>query len=208
MTRTFLPINNEICVIDNKFISQDNSIYYLKTKGKFSFKFYIEDVNNNKLFKSTYENFPKCGYLKDPENDKVLYKFKNIHHFTKANELIIECFENDRIMETIICNVMPNNSLTRHRFIINFYNKAIKKNECLEVDCSKNFKDCNVFYGKRKENGILICKFDSSHHLMGFNFKIEIAPKIDVMFIIILLNYIFRIINGRNRVGGAAAAAV
>ncbi|ORX84276.1 hypothetical protein BCR32DRAFT_326007 [Anaeromyces robustus] len=196
-TEAFLP-HNEICVLDPKYVLKNDSIYYFKKKKSLSSKMMLEDADHKEIYKCTYNNYSAQGFLKDPNEDVSLFKFKNILHFMKPNELIISSIKNDKETKELTCNVKIKSSLKEFKYQIEFFNKASKKNEILDVYCSSDYKECGIYYGKRRENGILICRFDSSKFFTGIDFKIEIGPNIDTMFIIIIVNYIFRHIEGRR----------
>ncbi|ORX84282.1 hypothetical protein BCR32DRAFT_131528 [Anaeromyces robustus] len=200
--------NNEICAIDSKYISEKKSTFYLISDGVLRKKFYIQDKNNKTIFKSSYKSFFNYGVLKDPNNDEIFFKYDNIHHFTKPNDLIINCLENGKeINPSIICSIKRKRSLKHFKYNVIFYNKATGNYELLEIICSPNYKNCSIYHGEKNNNGQLICKFNIIKNFMKFNFKIEIASKIDVMFMLILVNDIFYIIQGRKASAAAAAAA-
>ncbi|ORX84278.1 hypothetical protein BCR32DRAFT_291426 [Anaeromyces robustus] len=191
-TINFLP-HREICAINHKYVSEDNTLYYLKSKGLIFYKYYIEDSKNQEIFNCKYGIF--TGSLEDPKTNKVLYKFNNKLHIGRPFELIISCFENDKEFNSIICKVKSKLAFLQFKYEVEFFNKALQKDEILEVNCSPQYKDCSIFYGRKDENGVLICKFDSSKFFTGVDFKIQISRKVDTIFILILVNAIYRLIQ-------------
>ncbi|ORX84277.1 hypothetical protein BCR32DRAFT_307001 [Anaeromyces robustus] len=177
---------NEICVIDNKFVSSNKSIYYLSSINGFDLS--LKDSQYKLLYICSYNSFTKNGSLKDSQNNLV-YTFKNKIHFFKSPEIFINCYNENQEKKQINLKFASNSLiLSGYNYTVEFYNKATESVETLEVNCSNKF-NCTIYhYGK------LICKFNSPKTI-NVDFKIEISPGVDTMFINILINSIYRYIQ-------------
>ncbi|ORX47370.1 hypothetical protein BCR36DRAFT_584876 [Piromyces finnis] len=206
MTKDFeeTSLPNNICVIDNDYVSEEKTTYYYKATGKFLLEHTIEDVSNMPLYKYEYNVLKgKAKYL-DPKTNNVLYKCKFKTHLTKPNELIISRMKNDKEVNSITCNFSSKFSLKEFKYEIEFFNMATEKNELLEIECSAFYKNCSIYYGKKKENGILICQFSTlKNFYYKANFKIDVIPGVDSLFILMIIIQIYQNIQGRK----AAAAS-
>jgi len=199
---TLLP-RNDICVIDNEYLSEESSTYYFKSTGKIGIKYHFEDANNKVLYKCQYKTLSGNFNFNHPKTDRPLVKIKGKFHFLKPNDIYITRFKNGKEIDTVSCNIKVNIKWSSYRYIIEFYNKATEKNEIIEVDCLGKYKDCTIYYGLKKEKGIPICKFDSSKYFLGIDFKIDISPRVDTLFMLVVIEYVYHLMQTSK----AAAAA-
>jgi len=187
---------NDIYVIDPKNINKKITTYYLNKHGFFKIKYYIQNSYNETIFKSTYSTSCNYGKLKNPKNDEVLYIFNNITHFLRPNELIISSFKNGRETVNDICKVRDNSIFTSLNYEIIFFNKATEKKELLQIEYSKKY--CRIYHG-----GVMICKFNFSYSFTEDS-KIEIAPNVDTLFILIIVIDIYRLVQRKMAAATAA----
>jgi len=193
---------NDIYVLDNKFISDKNAVYYMEGNRPVRSKFYIKDNKGKELYVCQYQLFSD-GNFKDSKGNNILsFKIKD-HLFSKQSELNIKYGEND---QNICCMLTRRIAFGYFKFYVEFYNKATERNEILDVQIKFNFKNCNIYYGKQKENGQLICSFSSPIKLK-YNFKIEIAPNVDHLFINALVFNLVQLIRTKKAQGAASAAS-
>jgi len=191
--------HNDICVIDEKYLSDENSIFYFKTIGKFlNYKFIFEDINHKLLYKCDYNGITGSIALNDPKTDRALLKMKNKIHLIKPNEIVISSFKNDKEISTVTCSYKSKITFSNSIYRITFFNKATEKEELIEVECNGTYSNCAIYYGKQKENGIKICTFESSKIFTGVDFKIEILPRIDSLFINCVIDHIYHLIQGKK----------
>ncbi|ORX47371.1 hypothetical protein BCR36DRAFT_371854 [Piromyces finnis] len=189
------PLNSNICVIDDKYVSEEKTTYYYKSTGKVLLDFHIEDANNEMLYKHKTSSFTGKSTLCDPNSNKVLFKFKSKTHLLKPNEIIITSMKDDKEIQTITCNFNDKFSFKCHKYEIEFFNMATEKKELIEIRCSTSFKDCSIYYGRKKENGVLICQFSSSKSCFSYDFKIVIVPGVDTLFILLIIIEILKCIK-------------
>ncbi|ORX47375.1 hypothetical protein BCR36DRAFT_371858 [Piromyces finnis] len=173
--KTSLP--NNICVIDDKYISEETTTFYYRPIGNFMTDYHVEDANNNELYKHKYNSITGNSALLDPETDEKVFEFKSVGHLTKPSEIVITSMKDDKEIEKIT---------------------STEKNEIIEVKTVPLYKECFIYYGRKKENGILICKFSSSKFLFSFDFKIDIIPGVDTLFILLIIIQVFRSNQARN----------
>ncbi|ORX47373.1 hypothetical protein BCR36DRAFT_584878 [Piromyces finnis] len=183
------PLNNNICVIDDKYVSEEKTTFHYKSTGKVFIHFQVEDEKNIIWYKLS--GFTGERSLRDPKTNKVLFKFKSKTHLTKSNEIIITSMKDDKEIQTITCNSNVKSSLKCYICEIEFFNIATEKKELIEIQCSPLFNYCSIYYGRKKENGVLIGQFSSSKTLFNYDFKIDIAPGVDTLFILLLIIEIF-----------------
>ncbi|ORX47374.1 hypothetical protein BCR36DRAFT_97017 [Piromyces finnis] len=187
---------NNIRVINDKYVYEKKTTFHYKP-GNFIFDFRVEDENNKMLYKHKYNGITGNSVLYDPKTDKKLFKFKVISHITKPNEIIITSMKDDKEMEKISCIQTVKPLFIKYKCEIEFFNKATKKNEIIEVRCPSFNKDCTVYYGREKENGILIGQF-SSKSFFGSDFKIDIMPGVDTLFILLIIIQVIRSVHARK----------
>ncbi|ORX47372.1 hypothetical protein BCR36DRAFT_371855 [Piromyces finnis] len=181
------PLNNNICVINDKYISEKKNTFHYKSKGKIFAHFQIEDANKKVLYKHKISNFTGKSTLCDPITKKVLFKFKSDIHLTnKPYEIIITSMKDDKEIQTITCNCSFKPSLKGYNCEYEFFNMATEKKELIELRCSTLFSKCSFYYGRKKENGVLICQINTLKSCLNCDYKIDIAPGVDTLFMLMI----------------------
>ncbi|ORX84280.1 hypothetical protein BCR32DRAFT_326008 [Anaeromyces robustus] len=180
--------NEELCIIDSKYVNEKESLYYLKFDYIPRTEYLLQDSNHNDIFKITYSGL--CTYdtiFKDIKSGQELYKCERKEHLTKSNEFKIKDIEKD---ETIFeAKISKKNSLTHYKYLVTFTNKVTGKDESLEFVFSFSGQECKVYYGEKKKEGKLICQ-SSNISKTAYENKIEIASNVDTMFMLIIYNEI------------------
>jgi len=140
----------------------------------------------------------KKSFIEDM-NKKCLVKFDySVGFFNSKLKLFIN--ENNNAIEMSIKSKI---TLQHLKYYLEFFNNASDENELLEIYFSGFKRDINIYYGKEKEGGKLICKAKKSS-LLYMDYLIEIAPGVDRVFILSVVLCFIKFLRKR---GEAAASS-
>ena len=165
------PPEKEIIVFDKNFISQHPCKFFIK-EGKtvtnddgitvFNCNDEINKVivssNNNPLFNV------QCNALNYPIEKLTIYSDSN--------------------NAKVISSIKIKRSFLKKKFIIDFFNKTINKNESLNMECDGSYTSCEIYYGKKKEGAPMLCKILKLNTPSEKDYSIELASKVDYLFMV------------------------
>jgi len=201
LKKTVTSPEKEIVIVDEDYISKEPTTYTINVKEGFSRHITIMDSDGKECYqyktKSLSDTFTICD-----TKEKPLISIKM--GFTTDR-----IYSEKRIKKEI-GTIKGKNSTKAHKVVIEYTNKATKKEEVLNLNCSSNYRTSGVFHGREKEGAPMICRFNrefkSSFLDSESNFTIEIAPNVDTLIMITLCVYI--ILKKSNDEAAVLAAAV
>eukprot|EP00833_Pecoramyces_ruminatium_P013321 jgi/Orpsp1_1/1187353/evm.model.d7180000057086.1 len=167
-----VPPEIDIIAFDKKFISQQSSIYFLK-EGKII-------TNDEKI-----EMF-NCN---DEINKVIVYNNNHLPLFNVQCNALSYPIEKLTIYESnmnekVIASLKIKRTFMKKKYVIEYFNKTNNKNEILNMECDGSYTSCEIYYGKKKEGGSMICKIVKLKTPSEKDFSIELAPKVDYLFMI------------------------
>jgi len=184
------PDNKIVLIDEKKYISEKPTTFTFNYNNVATIKQYeILDRNGKEPF-IIKKNSSHLYNIYDL-NDKCLLKFKE--GFTDG-KLLIEKGENE---EEKLVNIKSRNIIS-HEYRAEFLNKFTGKDEILNIHYSTSFTTIGVFYGNEEEGAPLICRMHLTEKgktrflYKGCQYTIEIAPNVDILYLIAVSLFILR----------------
>ncbi|ORX86183.1 hypothetical protein BCR32DRAFT_325071 [Anaeromyces robustus] len=175
-------LNNEICVLNNRYISNTKTIFYLNCLiNARNQQYIITDENKNNLFLCNIYNSKKCK-LFDINNAELL----QFHIKTTLDGLRLYVDNCNMYEDNLKIKFLQRKSMKAIKYTIEYFNQYTGREEILDVNCTSNYFNIGIYYGKRKEGGSLICSINRPQ-VLSKNLIIEIAPDVDIMFMITII---------------------
>jgi hypothetical protein len=191
-----VSLDHDVKINDSEYITKEKTFINLKSTVDVNSEYVVCDENNNDLFYCTKENI-----IKD-SNGNHLLNFKIKENFILKNNTTL-----------LICTGGENGKEEKIEFIGRYFSKTLKyyiecnnqngKKEVLDViyDDSKNL---TIYYGKKKEGGIPICKIQKKNTFKNAC-KIDIAKGVDKLFLTVIILCIFNLKQSTNELGFLSA---
>lgn len=178
-----IPLDQEIVVIDKKYISKEHTLLRVKPSTMNKSKFTIKDINDKKLFYCIIHTTKKTqSSIMDLKGESIINFELDTKLHSKTSKLHIYTGKDNENEQKITFS--SRNSTKAIKFTVEFFDKS-NKQEIFDVIFDKS-KIINIYYGKMKKGGSLICKADT-HSLFKNSSKIEIAPGIDIIFMMAIV---------------------
>jgi len=175
--------SNEIIIVDEKYISKEPTIYTINVKEGSSNEFTILDSNQEVCYKCKSNSDNDTATICD-SRDKPIITIKEGSTSTKI------FFAEEKQEKQVLAKIHYKNSTKAIKHTIDYLNLATKKNEVLNFNCSSTYRASGVFYGREKEDAPMICRIckiqKKSAKEKDYQFKIEIAPSVDILIMIAL----------------------
>jgi len=205
MSTSVVSPNNKIVNFGDEYISKEPTTFTFHVMDSF-YKYEILDSNGNECFKAKHSRMTNYITLYDL-NKKPLATIKNGFNCQKI-------FSDTEYDKEMACFKFRNTSTQLHKFNVEYFNKATKRSEILKINCSRSYRTIGVFDGKESEGAPMICRMDTKSleyfsPYKNFRYNIEIAPNVDVLYMISLFIFILRLnIRRRHHAGIPLIAAL
>ncbi|ORX52250.1 hypothetical protein BCR36DRAFT_582748 [Piromyces finnis] len=180
----------DVVAIDPKYVFDKTTKLLLK-EGLFSISgddFAIKDTSGKSYFKCEGKTFSirDKKFISDMEGNP-LFCISNAVLFFKGKMKIYE----GNTTKKVIANIIPQTSIKSRKYVITYYNISTEKEEILNMKFDFYNHSCGIFCGKEKEGAPMICKIikkvDAKRILTNKeNYYIEIAPNVDIAFMVAL----------------------
>jgi len=206
MSKSVISPDKEIVIVDEDYISKEPTTIIFNIKENFSYEFEILDSNGKECYRTKAKSLSDTRFVYDLK-DKPLVSIK-------------EGFTTDKIFsekktKKEIAKIKPKNSTKAHKYEIEYSNKATRKDEILNMNCSNSFTAIGIFNGREKEGATMVCRIrrTSEEKFLSskYQYTMEIAPNVDTLFMITLGIYILRHKSNESNafyVASACAATV
>jgi len=175
----------EVVIVDEEYISKESVTLTINAKEGFSQEFVIMDSNGKECYKFKTKSFSDTFTICDPKEKPLL----SIKMGFSSDKIFSE-----KRTKKEIGKIKPKNSTKAHKYEIEYTNKATRKEEILNLNCSSNYRTSGVFHGREKEGAPLISRFsreiNNSFLSSKSTFTIEIAPNVDILIMVALCVYV------------------
>ncbi|KAG4107285.1 hypothetical protein H8356DRAFT_974495 [Neocallimastix lanati (nom. inval.)] len=189
-----VSIDHKIIVTDEKYLSNKHIILRLKPSTMNKSKFVVLDHHKKELFNCIiHSSKPIQNSISDSKGNVIINFDVDLKIHSKTSKLYIYTETDDVNKQKITFN--SRNSMKAIKYTVEFASKSGKE-EMLDVIYDKS-KIIHIYYGKMKEGGSLICKADT-HSLFKNSSKIEIAPGIDIIFMMTVVFTISQLIQSMD----------
>ncbi|OUM62043.1 hypothetical protein PIROE2DRAFT_62161 [Piromyces sp. E2] len=172
----------QISAVNTKFIRSKETVIIMKIKVSLFSKFeYKMEEDGVKCFKSSVLFNKKVLYTM---NEEPLLNMNSESSSPKKTRLIYDGKKKDKLISSVE-TIKFQKGMKKIKHKVTFDNIAVKDQRTLEMNCDKKFCACGIFYGEEDINSPLVCKISRIPH-ERYKFKIEIAPGVDIVFMLAL----------------------
>ncbi len=196
-------LKNPICIVDEKYVYPNQTKYSLKRQKIFSFKnkFTVKDECKNKyIYVCELNQFNQHSSIKNMEDNNIV-RFDG--SFSPGHKSIVLYSGNSNTGKNI--NIKHHIGFSSS-YTFEIYNKITNRSEEFEVFCSSFSSEIKVYYGKKKEGGILICKAEKVKLAIPIHFKAVIESNVDTIFALTIIFYFIKLLQ-KNAAAASSAAA-
>ncbi len=178
--------DKEIVVVGEKYISKEPSTFTINFKTITFPHIEILDNDGKKCFKTDYKTLSRT--ISDLEDNFLLSM--------ETGFISDKIYSEKKIKEKVAEISSVNNTTKRLKYKIEFTNKINGKKDIINMKCSESYHTIGFFNGKEKEGAPMICRIrrtPEKHHIL----IVEIAPNVDIPFMIVLAIYSLKCIYWR-----------
>jgi len=178
-----------ITINNHQYIFMERTIYHMTSIKRNFFlrsKYIIKDTEGKDKYLC---EFNKVGnnFITDMEGHCILLFDVKAHGRNFKLNLNSEDF-----IEKKEVDVTLRPSLKASKFSVNYFNPITDKEELLDVHFKLFNRTIQIYSGKKKEGGILICKAKMMNTTSP-NYMVVIAPNVDIIFMIFSIFFLMQI---------------
>jgi len=178
--------DESICFIHHKYIFLERSIFHLHQTGGYrsmfsKSKYAIKDSYGHLNYFCEFNKKGNKNFITNLQGQCLLL-FDMINH-SKSFKLNLSS-ENFSSKKEVSITLRPSFKATK--FSVEYFNLIMEREELLDVHIKNLSNVIEVYYGKKKEGGMLITKaksIDSNTH----NYTVAISPNVDTLFLLFII---------------------
>jgi len=162
MSKSVISPDKEIVIVDEDYISKEPTNFVINVKEGFSYDFEILDNNGKECYRT------KSKSLSDT---RTIYDLKDKPMVSMKEGFTTDKIFSEKKIKKEIAKIKPKNSTKANKYEIEYLNKASRKNEILNLNCSSSFTTAGIFNGREKEGATMICRIRRTSDVKFFNSK-------------------------------------